>query len=102
MSSLQKMMKKAQQMQRDVENAQNELAESEIEYVGNGVKVVAKGDHSIVSIDIDPELISSDDKEMLEDCIVVAVNGAVDKVKNELEKKMNKITGGFNIPGLLG
>ncbi|OVE82647.1 hypothetical protein BVY04_00370 [bacterium M21] len=102
MSSLQKMLKKAQQMQNEVESAQDQLADMEIEYAGNGIKVVALGNFTVKSIQVEPDLIdSADDKEMLEDCILVAINGALNKVRDEMDKKMSRITGGFNLPGLV-
>ena len=100
MSNIQKMLKKAQQMQQDMERAQGELSEAEIPFSGNGVEVIAKGDYSIKSISIEADLITADDKEMLEDCITVAVNGAMAKVRKETEDRMSGVTGGLNIPGL--
>ncbi len=101
MSNIQKMLKKAQQMQQDMQQAQDDLAEQEIVFSGNGVEVVAYGNNSIKSIKVEPDLVNADDKEMLEDCLVVAVNGALDKVRAEMEERMSGITGGLNLPGLL-
>ncbi len=101
MSGIEKMLKKAQQMQRDMEQVQNELAEMEITYSGNGVEVVAKGDSTIKSITIAPDLLeSAEDKDMLEDCVLVAVNGALNKIREETQSRMSGITGGLNLPGL--
>lgn len=101
MTNLQKLMKKAQQMQQDLQDAQGKLSEMEIEHIGNGVKVVVMGNYSVKSIEIDKELIEDvDDKECLEDCILLAVNGALDKVREASEKQMNGVAGGLNIPGL--
>ena len=93
-----KMMEKAQQMMQ----AQQELAAARYDYSGNGVKVVISGDMNLVSIDIEEELIKSaaDDKEMLEDCIMVAITAAMKKAKDESAAKMSDLTGGLNIPGL--
>ena len=88
MSSLQKMLKKAQQMQNDVESAQDQLADMEIEYAGNGVRVVALGNFTVKSVEVEADLLeSADDKEMLEDCMLVAINGALNKVREEMDKK---------------
>ena len=101
MSGLEDMLKKAQQMQREMQQVQNKLAEKEITYSGNGVEVVAQGNFTIKSITIAPDLAgAAEDKDMLEDCILVAVNGALDKARKEMEDKMSSLAGGLNLPGL--
>ena len=74
MSNLNKMLKQAQKMQKDVERAQNELAGLEVSYASNGVEVIARGDSSISAITISSDLIEAADKEMIEDVVLVAVN----------------------------
>ncbi|MCJ8329719.1 MAG: YbaB/EbfC family nucleoid-associated protein [Lentisphaeria bacterium] len=100
MSNLNNMMKQAQQMQQDMAKAQGELAETELVYEGNGVKVTVTGDMAVKKVDIDQELVDSKDKEMLEDVILVAINAALTSAREETEKQMSGITGGLNIPGL--
>ena len=95
------MLKQAQKMQQEVESAQDQIAEMEVDHSCNGIKVIAKGDFTIKSITItDDELVQSKDKEMLEDLILLAVNGAITKVREMTESKLSSITGGLNIPGL--
>ena len=96
------MMQQAQQMQANMQRMQEELAQTEFEYEGNGVKVIVTGDLAIVSINIEEDLIKSavDDKEMLEDCIQVAITGAMKKAKDEVAAQTASLTGGLNIPGL--
>ena len=100
MSNINKMLKQAQKMQKEVENAQNQLSEMEINYSCNGVKVVAIGDFTIKSISISEELVALKDKEMLDDVILLAINGAIKEVREKTESKLSGITGGLNIPGL--
>jgi hypothetical protein len=65
------------------------------------IKVVANGRLEIVSITIDPEVVSPDDVSMLEDLLVVAVNGALKQAQEMASQEMNKLTGGLSIPGLM-
>ena len=75
------MVKKAQQMQKKMEEIQKELDSMEVvgESGGGMIKVIASGKKKLVSININEELLN-DDKEMLEDLILVATNQALDKV----------------------
>ena len=95
------MMKQAQQMQ---ERLQRELAETDIEAtVGGGmVTVVMNGVKQVRAITIDPEVVSKDDIEMLQDLIVAAINDAQRKVDEGVAGKMGGMMGGLNIPGLNG
>ena len=99
--NIQQMMKQAQQMQ---ERLQRELAETDIEAtVGGGmVTVVMNGVKQVRAITIDPEVVSKDDIEMLQDRIVAAINDAQRKVDEAVAGKMGGMMGGLNIPGLNG
>ncbi len=99
--NIQQMMKQAQQMQ---ERLQRELAETDIEAtVGGGmVTVVMNGVKQVRAITIDPEVVSKDDIEMLQDLIVAAINDAQRKVDEAVAGKMGGMMGGLNIPGLNG
>jgi len=92
------LMKKAQEMQKNLEKAQEELANLEVEgESGAGmVKVTMTGKHDIKKVTIDPSIM--DDKEMLEDLIAAAVNDANRKVEAESASKMGGLGAGF--PGL--
>src|SRR5579862_6253930 len=89
------LMKKAQEMQKKVEEAQRELAELEIHgEAGAGmVTVVMTGKHDLKSVHIDPSLM--DDKEMLEDLIAAAVNDANRKLEKVTADKMGSATAGL-------
>jgi nucleoid-associated protein EbfC len=92
------MMKQAQQMQ---EKLQREMAEMRVEGTGGGgmVTVVINGSKHLQSITIDPEVVSKDDVEMLQDLIVAALNDAYRKADDEMQKSMGGMLGGMKIPG---
>lgn len=92
------LMKKAQEMQKSVEDAQEEIAKLEItgESGAGMVKVIMTGKHDLKKVTIDPSIM--DDKEMLEDLIAAAVNDANRKVEAESASKMGGLTAG--IPGM--
>ncbi len=100
--NLNKLMKQAQQMQEQMTKLQEELANKTIEGSAGGgmVKAVASGDGRLVSITVEPDVLKQDDKEMLEDLIIAAVNSALDNAKKMSADEMKKIAGGFNLPGI--
>lgn len=108
--NIQQMMKQAQQMQKKMESAQEELKIVQMtgEAGGGVVSVVFNGKNEFVSIKIKPEAINPDNPEsvdadtieMLEDLISGAIKEANKKVADYAESKMSSITGGMNIPGL--
>ena len=97
--NLQQMMKQAQQMQ---ERLQKELAETRVEATAGGgmVTVVMSGTKQIRQLTIDPEVVSKDDVEMLQDLIVAAVNDAQRQVDELVAKQMGGLMSGLKLPGL--
>ncbi|HUE81867.1 MAG TPA: YbaB/EbfC family nucleoid-associated protein [Pyrinomonadaceae bacterium] len=95
--NIQQMMKQAQQMQ---EKMQQEMEELRVEASAGGgvVTVQMKGNHEIVSLQIDPETIKEGDVEMLQDMVLAAVNEANRKVDEAMKGKL----GGMLPPGLGG
>ena len=96
------MMRQAQQLQKQMAKLQEEIENSKEENsVGGGVvKVVVTGKMVVESIEIDPEVVDSEDVEMLQDLVQSAVNGAIEKAQELASTKMGALTGGLNIPGL--
>ncbi len=94
------LMKQAQKMQEDMQKAQAEIANMEVEGQSGGgmVKVVMNGRHELRSVKIDDSLMG-DDKDMLEDLLAAAVNDAVRKIEQESSSKMSGLTAGLNLPG---
>lgn len=99
-----KMMKQAQTMQKDMERVQAELALKRVEFSSGGgmVTAIATGDGSIAGIKIDPKVIAPADKELLEDMVLAAVDGAIRKSREMAAADMQKITAGLGVPGLFG
>lgn len=93
------LMKQAQKMKTDFENAQKELADIEIigESGGGMVRVSMTGRHDVRRVEIDPTLMN-EDKEMLEDLVAAAINDAVRKVEKTSQDKLSGLTGGMGLP----
>ena len=96
------MMKQAQQIQTKIQAVQEELANKKVEAESGGgmVKVVANGKGEILSVIIEKELIKQDDKDILEDLILVAVNEGLRRSHELNAAELSKVTGGLKIPGL--
>jgi nucleoid-associated protein EbfC len=94
-----KLMKQLQQAQ---ERIQAEIAALVVEATAGGgmVKVEMDGQKQVKSLKIDPEAVSKDDVELLQDLILAAVNEAGRKVDAEVQSKVGGLTGGMKIPGL--
>ena len=92
------LMKQAQDMQKNMQEAQDEIAKMEIagEAGGGMVKVVMTGKYELVKVEIDDSLM--DDKEMLEDLFAAAVNSASHRVEETTQEKMGGLTGGMDLP----
>ena len=97
--ALGEMMKKAQEMQENMQNAKKELANKEVtgESGGGLVQVVMRGTHEVNRVKIDPALVG-DDKDMLEDLVAAAINDAVHKVEKVNAEAMKQMTSGLNLP----
>ena len=94
-----KLMKQLQQAQ---EKMQTEIAAMVVEATSGGgmVKVEVDGQKQLLRLTIDPEVVSKDDVEMLQDLVVAAVNEASRKVDDAIQEKVGALTGGMKIPGL--
>ncbi len=97
-----KMMKQMQEMQKQMVKMQEELESATVESTAGGgvVRVVVTGKMKIESIVIDPEVVASDDVEMLQDLIIAAINEGLEKAQQMASDRMGALTGGLNIPGL--
>jgi nucleoid-associated protein EbfC len=97
--NIQQMMKQAQQMQERLQKQMNELR-VEATAGGGMVTVVLNGNKNIQSLKIDPEAVSKDDVEMLQDLILAAINDAQRKVDDAVQTQMGGMMSGLKIPGL--
>jgi len=93
------LMKQAQQMQENMQKAQEEIASMEVTGTSGGgmVTVVMTGRHDLKRVNIDQTLME-EDKEMLEDLMAAAVNDAVRKLEESTKEKMSSVTGGMELP----
>jgi DNA-binding YbaB/EbfC family protein len=93
------MMKQAQQMQ---ERMQKQMEELRVEATAGGgmVTVTMNGAKQVLSLKIDPEAVSKEDVDMLQDLILAALNDAHRKVDDEMQKQMSGMMGGLKIPGM--
>jgi DNA-binding YbaB/EbfC family protein len=94
-----KMMQQAQQMQ---EKLQRQMAEMKISATAGGGMVIAtvNGNKQLLTLQLDPEVVSKDDVEMLQDLILAAVNDAHRKVDEALAQQMQGMMGGLRLPGM--
>jgi hypothetical protein len=97
--NINQMMKQAQQMQ---ERLQKQMADLRIEATAGGgmVTVVVNGTKQVLSLKIDPEAVSKEDVEMLQDLILAAINDAHRKADEAMQQQMSGMMGGLKIPGL--
>jgi DNA-binding YbaB/EbfC family protein len=97
------MMQKIQQMQDDMRKTQEELENETVNVTaaGGAVTIVITGHQRVQSIKIDPSLVDPNDVAMLEDTLVAAVNEAVLASQEHAAKRLEAITGGISIPGLM-
>jgi DNA-binding YbaB/EbfC family protein len=100
MKGLSQLMRQAQEMQVNMQKAQDELASTEVEGTAGGgmVKVVVTCKHEVRRVTIEPALLG-DDKEMLEDLVAAAFNDARVKIERTVQDKLSAVTGGLALPG---
>ena len=96
-----KLMQQAQAMQKQLEEANKQINEKEFEgSASNGlVKVVINGENRIQSIDINKDILNADDKEMIKDLIMIAVNDAIDKAEDYKKDRYGSVASALGIPG---
>ena len=94
--NMQNLMAQANKMKRDIEKTQKELESKNYEGKSQLVTAVVNGTGRLVSLNIEIDDISSDDKEMIEDMVLVAINNAMDKMDKDKEEKLGKYGQMFN------
>ncbi len=95
-----KIMKQVQKAQAQMMKMQEQLGEKtmQISSGGGAVRVEMNGHKELLALQIDPEVLSEENREMLEDLILAAVNEALKKVDEMINSEMQKLTGGLNLP----
>jgi len=96
------LMRQAARMQRKIDQAKAELSEREltVEGMGGKVKVVVTLGRTVKQVQVDKELMKTEDVDLVLDGICAAVNQAIEQADKQMESELDKITGGVKIPGL--
>ena len=103
--NMSKMLKQAQQMQKDIENVQNELDGLQINSESGGglVQVTINGKMELLDLNLQDEILK-EEKEIIEDLIISAINNAISKAQDESQNRMNSVAGGMlgglKMPGM--
>jgi len=99
MANFGNMMKQAEALQRNMQKAQEEIAQMEVvgEAGGGMVQVTMTGKHEVKRVQIEPVVIG-DDREMLEDLVAAAINDAVRRVETESQQRMSSLMSGLRLP----
>ncbi len=100
MKNLGQMMKQAQEMQAKMQAMQEKLAGIDVTGVAGAgmVSVTMNGKGEVRKIKIDPQLLSGEEAEVVEDLIVAAFGDAKSKAEALMAEEMSKVTGGLNLP----
>jgi DNA-binding YbaB/EbfC family protein len=93
-------LRQAQQLQAKLAKAQEELGSITVE-ASSAVKVVMDGHQKVHSVQISAEVVAAGDIELLQDLVMTAVNEAITKSQELVNKHLSSLTGGLNMPGLL-
>ncbi len=98
-----KMMKQVQKMQEDMAKTEESLSDERVEAGSGGgaIRVVANGRQEILEIHIDPDAVTPDDVDMLQDLVLTAVNNALHEARELAAKKMQQVAGGLGLPGMM-
>ncbi len=97
------LMKQIQEMQSKLEGIEEELGQERVEGSAGGgmVTVIANGRQEIYSIDIEQDLLTPDESDILQDMIVAATNQALERSRELRAEKLSTLTGGMKIPGMM-
>ena len=97
------LFKQAQEIQAKMAQIQEDLARRTVEASAGGgmVRVTVNGQFVLSSIKVDPTVVNPQEREMLEDLILAAVNEGLRRAREMVSEEMSKVTGGFKIPGLM-
>lgn len=97
---LQRLLREAQKMQSKVSKVEKELNEAEYEGKNGPVSIKMNGKHEVISVEIEEDVLSAENKDMLQDMILLAFNEANEKANKERDEKMGAVTAGVSIPGV--
>ena len=97
------LMRQAARMQRRIDQAKTELKEREIEVeaLGGKVKVTVNLGRNVKRIDIDKELLKTEELDLVLDGVCAAINQGIEQADKQMEAEIEKVTGGVKIPGMV-
>ena len=97
------LMRQAARMQRKIDQVKGELKEREVtvEGLGGKLKVVVTLGRNVRRIDIDKDLLKSEDAELAFDAVCAAINQGIEQADKQMEAELDKVTGGVKIPGMV-
>ena len=100
MNNMSQIMKQAKAMQEKMAEMQKKIEETEIEGSSGGgaVKILMNGKHEVKNLFIDPSIVNSDEKEVLEDLIIAALNDVNKKISENTNDQLGSISGGMGLP----
>ena len=100
MNNMSQIMKQAKAMQEKMAEMQKKIEETEIEGSSGGgaVKIVMNGKHEVKNLFIGPSIVNSDEKEVLEDLIIAALNDVNKKIAENTNDQLGSISGGMGLP----
>ena len=100
MNNMSQIMKQAKAMQEKMAEMQKKIEETEIEGSSGGgaVKIVMNGKHEVKNLFIDPSIVNSNEKEVLEDLIIAALNDVNKKIAESTNDQLGSISGGMGLP----
>jgi len=100
MNNISNLMKQAKEMQDKMQELQKKVEQTEVEGTAGGgmVKITINGKHIATKVEIDPSLINTEEKDVLEDLFVAAINDATKKVSENMNNELGSMSGGLNLP----
>ena len=100
MNNMSQIMKQAKAMQEKMAEMQKKIEETEIEGSSGGgaIKIVMNGKHEVKNLFLDPSIVNSDEKEVLEDLIIAALNDVNKKIAENTNDQLGSISGGMGLP----
>jgi DNA-binding YbaB/EbfC family protein len=102
MGNMGSMLKQMEKMQSDLQRSQEQTKSMlfEEQAGGGAVKISMDGTYTAQAISISPDLLQSSDPEMIQDLLMLAINGVTTQISNHIRDSMKRATGGIDIPGL--
>lgn len=98
--NIQQLMKQAQSMQSNMEKIERELADKETSVTRQGISLTMNGNHELTSVTLEPQLLTQENKEILEDLLLITLNQLTKTIQDERNEKLGSLTQGLNLPGM--